>query len=114
MRRACLLICLIGCLTSCARLFDPLPFDVVVTVDSAVVGLNEPVKFAVTAAGGTILDIAIDYGDHIGEHYLTKSARTTLVRFEHTYAAAGQFTIRATATDVSYGHKSATVDVTVH
>jgi PKD domain-containing protein len=114
MRPACLLVCLIGGLTSCARPLDPLPFDVEVTVDSAVVGPHESVKFVVTAAGGAILDIAIDYGDHIGEHYPTAPARTLLVRFEHEYAAAGHFTIRATATDVSYGNRSATLDVTVH
>jgi hypothetical protein len=92
---------------------DPLPFQVSVTANSVSPALGDTVSFAVTAQGGQLVGMEVDYGDSGTDVFGTGGARTALVTFRHAYSARGTFQFRATVTDALAGQKDATVDVRV-
>ena len=85
------------------------------SVSSALVERSDTLEVTVTAAGGRIFDIAIDYGDRSSEHSGPggTAAQSAWVRFRHQYTTSGAFTVRATVADILYGSSSATVNVMV-
>src|SRR5690242_221502 len=115
MRRTLQVLCLVsmGGLASCPKALDPLPFDVTVTANSAPISPQEIITIVVSAKGGHILDIALEYGDNSSDHYSISAAREALRQFQHVYVARGTYAVRATVTDASYGNKSATTNVEV-
>ena len=92
---------------------DPLPFQVSVAASSVSPALGDSVSFVVTAQGGQLVGIDVDYGDGGTDTFGTAGARTARVTFRHAYAARGAFQMRATVTDGMAGQKEATVDVHV-
>ena len=93
---------------------EPLPLDIGVTANKTTVATAETVSFVVTAQGGGLAGISVNYGDTNTEQFSAGGARTARVTFTHAYTAAGTYQVRATVTDVEAGEKSATVDIVVH
>jgi hypothetical protein len=92
---------------------DPLPFQVSVTANTVSPALGDSVSFAVSAQGGQLVGMDVDYGDTSTDAFGTGGARTARVTFRHAYSARGTFQFRATVTDALAGQKDATVDVRV-
>jgi hypothetical protein len=92
---------------------DPLPFQVSAAASSMSPSLGDTVNFVVTAQGGQLVGMTVDYGDNGTDTFGTGGARTARVTFRHPYSARGTFQFRATVTDALAGQLDATVDVTV-
>jgi hypothetical protein len=92
---------------------DPLPFQVSAAASSLSPSLGDTVNFVVTAQGGQLVGMTVDYGDNGTDMFGTGGARTARVTFRHPYAARGTFQFRATVTDALAGQLDATVDVKV-
>ena len=108
---ACLLpVALLGCGDGS---LDPLPLDITMEANRATTGPGQPVEFVVTARGGNIVGLEIDYGDGAIDQRGASGARTARVTFEHSYVAVGTYQVRATVFDAVAGSKDANVDVRV-
>jgi hypothetical protein len=92
---------------------DPLPFEVSIQASTTAATPGEAVDFVVTAQGGILLGVAVDYGDTSTDLFGAGGARTARFTFSHAYSAAGTYEVRARATDAVAGDKDATVEVRV-
>jgi hypothetical protein len=93
---------------------EPLPFKVDIAANRLTAAPGDTVIFAVTAQGGNLLGVEIDYADGNGDSYNTAGARTATVGFKHVYQAPGSFQVEATVTDQPAGIKSATIQIVVN
>jgi len=100
--------------TSCIAAVEPLPFQVTLEASKTTFPTAEIVDFVVTAQGGTLLAIDIDYGDGVTEQFPPSGSRTARVTFHHGFDASGPYLVKATVTEATEGEKSATVQVTVN
>ena len=108
------LLLLVGVMSCRTRGLEPLALDIGVTASKTTVAIDETVSFVVTAQGGGLAAVGVNYGDNTAEVFSTGGARTARITFTHAYTAVGTFQVRATVTDVEAGEKSATVDIAVH
>jgi hypothetical protein len=92
---------------------DPLPLEISVQASRTTVAPGVAMGFVVTAQGGNLLGVAIDYGDTNTDLYGAGGARTARVTFSHAYTTAGTYEVRARVTDAIAGEKEATVEVRV-
>jgi hypothetical protein len=92
---------------------DPLPLQISIQAGRVTAAPHDPISFVVTAQGGNLLGVAIDYGDNTTEQYGAGGARTARVTFSHVYSAAGTYEVRARVTDAIAGDKDATVEIRV-
>jgi hypothetical protein len=115
MRLAALLgsMLLVGVAACGEGTLDPLPLDIRIEASRATAAPGEMVSFVVNAQGGTLVGVEIDYGDGGGEQRAASGARTARVTFNHAYAAAGTYPVRATVVDAIAGTKDASVEVRV-
>jgi hypothetical protein len=105
---------LLGGLGACGDAsLDPLPLQISIQAGRVTAAPHDPISFVVTAQGGNLLGVAIDYGDNTTEQYGAGGARTALVTFSHVYSAAGTYEVRARVTDAIAGDKDATVEIRV-
>jgi hypothetical protein len=92
---------------------EPLPFEVSIQASPTTTTPGSAVNFVVTAQGGSLLGLAVDYGDTSTDVYGAGGARTARFAFSHAYSAAGTYEVRARVTDALAGDKDATVEVRV-
>jgi hypothetical protein len=92
---------------------DPLPLHVAVEANRATAGPGELVEFVVTARGGSLVGVEIDYGDSEVEQRGAGGARTARVTFPHAYATTGTYQVRATVVDAVAGSKDASIEVRI-
>ena len=109
-----LAVALLLATTSCLASVEPLPFEVKLEASKTTFPKGELVDFVVTAQGGTLLAVDIDYGDGITEQFPPSGSRTARITFPHAFDVAGSYLVKATVTEGSAGEKSATVQVTVN
>ena len=92
---------------------DPLPLDISVQTSRTTAVPGDTIIFLVSAQGGSLVGIAMAYGDSATEHFATGGARVADVTFRHAYSAAGVYEASATVTDAVAGEKSASTEVRV-
>jgi hypothetical protein len=118
MRRLRLLSCLLlvplaGPVACGDASLDPLPLEITIAANRATAAPGETVEFEVTAQGGTLIGVTIDYGDDTSDQFGTGGARTARVTFSHAFAAAGVYQVRASVVDAVAGGRDAVVQITV-
>jgi hypothetical protein len=68
---------LVGGLVACGDgSLDPLPLSITLEASRTTAAPGQPIDFVVTAQGGTLLGITIDYGDDTADQRGTSGART--------------------------------------
>jgi hypothetical protein len=106
-------ILLIGVMACGDGSLDPLPLEVTVQASRTTATPGDAIGFVVTAQGGTLLSVAIDYGDSTTEAYNAAGARTATVTFSHAYEAVGTYQVVARVADAIAGERDATVEIRV-
>jgi hypothetical protein len=115
MRRRLVAPLLIAVLVSCGdAALEPLPFQVGLDASRVVSVPGDTILFGVTAQGGNLFGVEMDYGDGVVEPYGTAGARTARVTFRHAFKLKGTYTVSVTATDATAGQKKAGVEVRVN
>jgi hypothetical protein len=92
---------------------EPLPLDITLEANRTAAAPGQTIAFVVNAQGGNLVGIEIDYGDGVTGQRAASGARTARITFEHTYAVAGVYEVRATVTDAVAGTKDAVIEVRV-
>lgn len=110
---SCLAI-LIGIAACAPATLEPKPLDVGVEATPTTAVMGDTVTFVVSAQGGALVGIEIDYGDSNTDLFGTAGARTARVTFRHAYTQRGTFTVKAVVTDAAAGQKQATIEVRVN
>lgn len=93
---------------------EPLPLDVSIQASGATAAVGDTVTFVVSAQGGQLIGLEVNYGDDSSEQFGTGGARTARVTFKHAYLVRGTYMVRAVVTDALVGQKEATVEVRVN
>jgi hypothetical protein len=93
---------------------EPLPLQITLESNRPTAAPGDTVNFVVTAQGGTLLGVDIDYGDTSTEQYGTAGARTARVTFHHAYTARGTYQVHAMITDGFVGQKVASIEIRVN
>lgn len=92
---------------------DPLPLDIGIETSRTTAAPGDTITFVVSAQGGSLVGVAMAFGDSSGDQFATGGARTAHVTFRHAYSAVGVYEASATVTDAVAGDKSASVEVRV-
>jgi hypothetical protein len=92
---------------------EPLPLQIGIQASRTMAAPGDVIEFVVTAQGGDLLGVEIDYGDDSGDLFATGGARTARVSFNHAYAVAGTYHVQAKVTDALAGEREAEVEVRV-
>ena len=92
---------------------EPLPLTIRVEPSRATAAPGDAIDFVVTAQGGNLLELDIDYGDTESAQFAAGGSQTAKVTFRHAYSAGGSFHVVASVTDVNEVQRNATVDITV-
>jgi hypothetical protein len=108
--RSLLLVGLAGCGDGS---LDPLPLQISLQASRTTAAPGDAIDFVVTAQGGDLVGVTIDYGDNGAEQFGTGGARTARITFRHTYSAAGTYQVRAAVTDALAGEREAGVEIRV-
>src|SRR5206468_3374572 len=115
MSRLLVALTLAGMLAACGdATLEPLPLDVALVANPLTAVAGDTISFSVTAQGGSLFGVEMDYGDGVVEPYGTSGARTARVTFRHAFKLKGTYTVSVTATDASAGQKKANLDVRVN
>lgn len=115
MGRKLLFAFVIGALAACGEsTLAPLPLQITVEANGTTAAPGDTMNFIVTAQGGTLLGLDVDYGDSSVDRYGTAGARTARVTFHHAYTARGTYEMHAMVTDGLAGQKSAAVEVHIN
>lgn len=93
---------------------EPLALDVRLEAARTTVAPGDTIAFVVTAQGGNLFGVELDYGDSTTVQYATGGARTARVTFRHAYLTRGTYTARAVATDALAGQKDASLEIRVN
>jgi hypothetical protein len=110
---------LLGCLLSISAVacrpetLQPLPLQIAVEASRATPAPGDTINFLVTAQGGSLIGVEIDFGDASVDQFGTSGARTARVTFRHAYLMAGNYEVQATITDALAGRKTANMMVRV-
>ena|SRR5215510_13079536 len=99
---------------ACSETLEPLPLNVTVVPNKSITTLGDTITFHVTAQGGSLVGLQIDYADATGDQFATSGARTASLTFHHAYATAGAYAVTVTVTDGSAGEKKATTEIHVN
>jgi PKD domain-containing protein len=92
---------------------DPLPLQISIQASRVTAAPGDPVSFVVTAQGGDLVGVEIDYGDNTADQRGTAGARTAQVTFSHAFSAAGAYRVRATVMDALAGSRDAEVEIRI-
>lgn len=92
---------------------DPLPLAIGIEASRTTAGPGDTITFLVSAQGGSLVGVAMAFGDSSGDQFATGGARTAHVTFRHAYSAVGLHEASATVTDAVAGDKSASVEIRV-
>jgi hypothetical protein len=93
---------------------DPLPLAVTVAPNKTVTTPRDTITFLVTAQGGSLVGVLIDYADSTGDQFATSGARTASITFHHAYTTAGTYEVTVTLTDALAGDTKATTEIHVN
>ena len=110
---SCLAIA-IGLASCTPATLEPKPLDIGVEVNRTTTVPGDTLTFVVSAQGGTLVGVEIDYGDNVLDQFGTAGARTARVTFRHAYVERGSYTVKAVVTDAAAGQKQATIEVRVN
>jgi plastocyanin len=110
LRRAAFLMGVAACDTAT---LDPLPLDIGLVASRTTAAPGDTITFVVSARGGSLVGVAMAFGDNSAEQFATGGARMAEVTFRHAYSAIGVYEASATVTDALAGDKSASVEVRV-
>jgi hypothetical protein len=118
MRRAVFIAAILaiwGGLGACGTYsLEPLPLSVGVEANRLTAVPGDTITFTVSAEGGTLFGVDIDFADGSSDTRVTSGARTARVTFKHAYLTTGDFQVLASATDAGQGTKSATIQILVN
>ena len=92
---------------------DPLPLQISIQPSRVTAAPGDPVSFVVTAQGGDLLGVEVDYGDNTTDQYGASGARTARVTFSHAFSTVGVYQVRATVTDAVAGSRDAGVEIRI-
>jgi PKD domain len=92
---------------------EPLPLDIRVEASRATAAPGDTISFRVTAQGGTLVGVEMDFGDGADDSFGTSGARTAQVTFRHSYTSTGNFTVSAVLTDAFAGQKTTALGISV-
>src|SRR5688500_17976371 len=91
----------------------PLELQITVRAAPTQVAVGDSVRFDITAQGGRLLGVRLDYGDLVVEAVSLLSARTATLFRHHAYTRSWTYEVTATVEDFSQGTKRATATVQV-
>ena len=92
---------------------EPLPLDIRMTANRGTVAPGDTVSFVVTAQGGSLVGVVVDFGDGTDDSFATSGARTAQLTFRHAFVSLGTFTVSAMITDAFAGQKTTTIGISV-
>jgi hypothetical protein len=92
---------------------EPLPLDIGIEARPTTAAPGDTISFVVSAQGGSLVGVAMVFGDNTGDQFATGGARVAEITFRHAYSAVGVYEASATVTDALAGDKSASVEVRV-
>jgi hypothetical protein len=101
---------MLGCDTGA---LDPLPLAVEIQAVPEAVAPGDTISFLVSAQGGRLLGLVMEFGDGATDQRPTGGARSARLTFRHAYASAGTYTAIVTATDAVAGDARASVMVRI-
>jgi hypothetical protein len=113
MRRILLAAILMGVAACADASITPLPLQISVQASKTTVAAGESIDLIVTAQGGNLFGVEVDYGDTSLDQYGTSGARTAQVTFRHAFTTRGTYDVKATVTDAVAGQKQTTIRITV-
>jgi plastocyanin len=93
---------------------EPLPLEVTVAASRTTAAPGDTIAFIVTAQGGNLFGLEINFGDGGTDQFGTGGARTARHTFRHAYLQRGTYLVQVRATDALAGPKEATVEVRVN
>jgi PKD repeat protein len=93
---------------------DPLPLVVTVSPNKSVTTPRDTITFHVSAQGGSLVGLQIDYADSSSDQFGTSGARTAEITFRHAYTTAGTYEVTVTVTDGLAGQKKASTEIRVN
>lgn len=93
---------------------EPLPLEVSIVASRTTAAPGDTIAFVVSAQGGQLLGLEVNYGDNSNDLFGTGGARTATVTFKHAYLLRGTYLVRSVVTDAIAGPKDATVEVLVN
>jgi len=93
---------------------DPLPLQIGLEASKVTAAPGDTINFLVSAQGGYLSGVDIDFADGSTDRFGTSGARTAHVTFKHAYLTAGTFQVQATVTDANAGVKDATIQILVN
>jgi len=114
MRRALLAFITIIVAACTESMLDPLPLAVTVAPNKSTTAPRDTITFRVTAQGGSLVGVLIDYADSSSDQFATSGARTAELTFHHAYSTAGTYEVTVTLTDALAGEKKATTEIRVN
>lgn len=113
-RAACMSLLLLVGVAACGDgSLEPLPLDITLEASRTAAAPGQTIAFVANAQGGSLVGVEIDYGDGETGQRAASGARTARVTFDHAYASAGVYEVRATVTDAVAGTKDAAVEVRI-
>jgi hypothetical protein len=92
---------------------EPLPLDIRMTANRSTAAPGDTVSFVITAQGGSLVGVDVEFGDGADTTFATSGARTAQLTFRHAFASLGVFTVNATIVDAFAGEKSTTSVINV-
>jgi plastocyanin len=92
---------------------NPLPLQISIQASRVTAAPGDLVSFVVTAQGGVLLGVEVDYGDNVTDRYGASGARTAKVTFSHAFSFAGVYQVTATVTDGIAGSRDAGVEIRI-
>jgi hypothetical protein len=92
---------------------EPLPLEITLVADRTTAARGDSILFTITAQGGTLLGIGIDWGDGQSLAIPTSGARTATTHQGHAYSESGTYNVLAEVTDAEAGSKNASLSVRI-
>ena len=92
---------------------EPLPLQVTLQAQPTTAAVGDSIRFDITAQGGTLFGVTVDYGDETTQALPAGGARTARAVYRHAYTRSGVYVVTATVVDAVQGEKSATASVQI-
>ena len=100
--------------TACLSAAEPLPLDIGLQASRVTAAPGDTINFLVSAQGGNLIGVEMDYGDGSADSFVTSGARTAHITFKHAFNAVGAFLVDAKVTDSDGSSKNASIQVNVN